>query len=96
MTKDDLFSIDEIKNSYNQFVAKQASLQQEVDEVERQLTDGEDVPDAVFEGHTANVDALYKIKSSMKRFKTNNSKLTQHELQLFELKEVEKESNKYL
>lgn len=64
--------------------------------MERQLNDGEDVPDAVFEGHTANVDALYKIKSSMKRFKTNNSKLTQHELQLFELKEVEKESNKYL
>lgn len=64
--------------------------------MERQLNEGEDVPDSLFEAHTANVEALYKIKSSMKRYKTNNSKLTQHELQLFELKEVEKESNKYL
>lgn len=94
LSQNDLFSIDEVKNNYDQYLKKQTSLQKDVDEVERQLNEGEDVPDSLFEAHTANVEALYKIKSSMKRYKTNNSKLTQHELQLFELKEVEKESNK--
>lgn len=94
MSNDDLFSIEEIKRSYNDFVSKQASLQKQVDDIERRLNDGEELHDSEFDAHTANVEALYKIKSSLKRFKTNNSKLTQHELQLFELKEVEKESNK--
>jgi hypothetical protein len=40
-------------------------------------------------------EKLYKeINPLLKRYKNNNSKLQQHELQLFELKEVEKESNK--
>jgi len=58
------------------------------------MNEGEELHDAEFDSHSANVDALAKIKHKMKRFKANNSKLTQHELQLFELKEVEKESNK--
>jgi len=50
--------------------------------------------DAVLDSHYENMEKMYSLKSKLKRYKTNTSKLQQHELQLFELKEVEKESNK--
>eukprot|EP00801_Mesodinium_rubrum_P001567 Mrub_01567.p1 GENE.Mrub_01567~~Mrub_01567.p1 ORF type:complete len:670 (-),score=215.85 Mrub_01567:86-2023(-) len=85
------------KQEYKKLKKEEEELIAAIAESDKFIEAGENVTDAIVEDNYALKEKLYKdINPKLKRFKTNNSKLQQHELQLFELKEVEKESNKYL